>query len=78
MLEQLQDDAHGELPVYGADDGSVILPLSNRPARDFRPVLQAARAVLRDDRAYTSGPWDEEALWPPPLYCGAGLCAPLL
>lgn len=74
LLEGFQDTTTGQLPVYGANDGSLIVPLSNCAPDDYRPVLQAARAILHYNRAYAEGRWDEEALW----FAGpAALNAPL-
>jgi hypothetical protein len=56
------DPVSGLAPRYGADDGSLILPLALGEYRDFRPLLQLGAAVL-DRPALNLGPWDEAALW---------------
>jgi hypothetical protein len=56
------DPVSGLAPNYGANDGSLILPLAPGSYRDFRPLLQMGAAVL-DRPALKPGPWDEAALW---------------
>ena len=63
FLYGLQDQQSGRLPNYGNNDGSLLLPLSNCPSTDFRPVLQAAHFCLTGKTLYPSGPWDEDLLW---------------
>lgn len=63
LLYQLQEECLGRLPRYGQDDGTHILALSNSDYEDFRPVLQAVHLLLRGERLYPLGPWDESALW---------------
>jgi hypothetical protein len=67
FLWQLQDEETGRLPRYGQNDGALLLPLSNCPHEDYRPVLQAA-AAHAGECWYAAGPWDEAALW----LCGHG------
>src|SRR5690606_34736302 len=67
FLWQLQDETTGRLPCYGQNDGALLLPLSNCPHEDYRPVLQTA-AAHAGERLYPGGPWDEAALW----LCGVG------
>ena len=63
LLYQLQDEVTGRVPCYGANDGALILPLSNTDYVDYRPAVQAARQLTSDERAYPPGPWDEASLW---------------
>ena len=56
------DPVSGQVPNYGSDDGSLILPLASGSYRDFRPLLQLGAAVLHRP-ALKPGPWDEAALW---------------
>jgi asparagine synthase (glutamine-hydrolysing) len=58
-----QNPADGSLPNYGANDGSLPIPLSSCDIPDFRPVLQALSIATRAERLYEPGPWDEEAVW---------------
>jgi hypothetical protein len=67
FLWQLQDETTGRLPRYGQNDGALLLPLSNCPHEDYRPVLQTASAHA-GERWYPAGPWDEAVLW----LCGHG------
>jgi hypothetical protein len=59
----LHDPVTGYMPNYGANDGSLILPLNNCDYRDYRPVLQASHYYLYGKRCFESGPWDEDLLW---------------
>ncbi len=58
-----QNPADGRLPNYGANDGARPLPLSSCDFSDFRPTLQAASIMIRHERIYGPGPWDEMAAW---------------
>ena len=40
------DPNTGDLPNHGSNDGALVLPLSTRPYRDFRPSLTAAAATF--------------------------------
>jgi asparagine synthase (glutamine-hydrolysing) len=64
----------GQLPNYGANDGALPMVLSNCDYADFRPTLQAASILARNERLYDAGPWDEEAAW---LFGPHALDAPL-
>lgn len=75
LLYQLQDAESGRVPVYGQNDGALILPLNNCAYHDFRPVIQAVVYLLRGTRTYTAGPWDEDLLW---LFGTAALQSPRL
>ena len=63
LLYQVQDEASGQVPNYGANDGANVLSLSGCPYEDFRPLLQALSWQLDQRRIYVSGPWDEELGW---------------
>lgn len=71
---QIQDADTGQVPYFGQNDGSVVLPLSNCAYRDFRPVVQSASYAVSGVRRYESGPWDEDILW---LYGVEALSAPV-
>jgi len=58
-----QNPSDGTLPNFGANDGSIPLPLSICEFADFRPTLQAASIATRQERIYEPGPWDEMAAW---------------
>jgi hypothetical protein len=57
------DPVSGCSPNYGADDGSLILPLACGAYRDFRPLLQLSAAVLKRPALRRRGEWDEPAIW---------------
>ncbi len=57
------DDASGQLPNFGANDGSRVLPLASVEHGDARPTLQLANFLSSGERAYPPGPWDETAAW---------------
>ncbi|MCA9179267.1 MAG: alginate lyase family protein, partial [Planctomycetales bacterium] len=63
FLWMIQDEPSGWLPNYGQNDGALVLPLSSCHPRDYRPVLQAAAAILGKESRYEAGAWDEETLW---------------
>jgi len=42
----------GDAPNLGANDGALLLPLTNAPFRDFRPSVQLSKALFEDLRAY--------------------------
>jgi len=61
-LFSMLDPASGRVPNLGANDGSLLLPLSTTPFNDFRPTAQAAaRAFLK--MQMPPGVWDELSLW---------------
>lgn len=63
LLYQLQDEVTGRVPCYGANDGALVLPLSNCDYTDYRPAIQSIHYLTSRTRAYESGCWDEETLW---------------
>ncbi len=62
-LAALIDPASGLAPNLGANDGSLILPLSNCGYRDFRPAVQASAVLTSGKRVLDPGPWDEALFW---------------
>lgn len=63
FLAPLVDPATGSVPLFGSNDGALILPLADGGYPDFRPVLQAAAALFDPALRLPAGPWDEAALW---------------
>ncbi len=58
----MTDTASGRAPNLGANDGSLLLPLSSSSFADYRPTVQAAcRAFLAT--SLPAGPWNELSLW---------------
>jgi len=63
FLHPLVDAETGGAPLFGANDGSNILPLDECAYDDLRGVVQAGFALLDGVRVYAPGPWDESAFW---------------
>lgn len=63
FLWRCQDDISGAVPLFGANDGAHILPLSNCDYRDFRPAVTMARFFSSGERTEENGPWEESLLW---------------
>jgi uncharacterized heparinase superfamily protein len=63
FLYQMQDSQTGRVPNYGANDGVLILPLNNCDYLDYRPALQSCWYLLKRERLFDTGPWDEDLLW---------------
>ncbi len=53
----------GQLPNYGANDGTLIFPWTACDYRDFRPALHALSLTLGRKGLPGDGPWGEEAFW---------------
>lgn len=62
LMYQLQD-ASGDVPNYGSNDGALIFPVTSCDYRDFRPVLNTIYALTQGERLYKQGNYDEEILW---------------
>jgi hypothetical protein len=75
LLFQLQDEGTGRLPNYGANDGALILPLSDCDYRDYRPIIQSVFYYLDNKRIFEDGPWNEDLLW---LFGADSLDAPTI
>jgi hypothetical protein len=63
FLRGLADSESGWAPNYGANDGALVLPLTDCAFPDMRPVLQSCHFLLDKERLYDRGPWDEEMAW---------------
>ncbi|MGE5248850.1 MAG: alginate lyase family protein [Bacteroidota bacterium] len=62
FLFSVLDPVSGGVPNLGANDGALMLPLSEGGFSDFRPTVQAAaRAFLKTQMP--PGSWDELSLW---------------
>jgi len=66
-LSQLIDPQTGQMPVYGSNDGALVLPLNNCDFTDYRPLLQLGWYITKGERLFESGEWDEDIFW----LCGA-------
>jgi hypothetical protein len=62
-LAAMTDDASGNAPNLGANDGARLYDLSSASYRDFRPTVQLASILFLGGRAYDNGEWDEPLLW---------------
>ena len=67
-LSQLVDPQTGQMPVYGSNDGSLVLLLNNCDFTDYRPLLQLGSYITKKQFLFEPGPWDEDIFW---------LCPPL-
>ena len=63
LLSQLIDPETGEMPVYGSNDGALVLPLNNCDFTDYRPLLQLGSYVTQKQFLFEPGPWDEDIFW---------------
>ena len=63
FLYSFTDEASGQTPNHGSNDGAMVLPLSVCDYTDFRPVLQSAGLVVFNRVVLPHGDWDEEAVW---------------
>jgi asparagine synthase (glutamine-hydrolysing) len=67
FLSQLIDPQTGQMPVYGSNDGALVLPLNNCDFTDYRPLLQLGSYLTKKELPFAPGPWDEDLFW----LCGA-------
>jgi len=62
-LEQVIDADSGRAPNLGHNDGSRLLNSHSCDYVDYRPTVQAARAVADEVLRFDNGPWDESLYW---------------
>lgn len=62
-LSQLIDPSTGQMPVYGSNDGALVLPLNDCDFTDFRPLLQLGSYITKKRLLFPAGPWDEDLFW---------------
>ena len=67
FLAQLIDPQTGQMPVYGSNDGALVLPLNNCDFTDYHPLLQLGWYLTKGERLFEPGAWDEDIFW---LYGG--------
>ena len=72
-LSHLIDHQTGQMPVYGSNDGALVLSLNNCDFTDYRPLLQLGSFITKGERLFESGPWDEDIFW----LCGAASPSPI-
>jgi hypothetical protein len=62
-LSQLIDPKTGKMPVYGSNDGALVLPLNNCDFTDYRPLLQLGSYITQKEFLFEPGAWDEDIFW---------------
>lgn len=62
LMFQCQD-AQGDMPNYGSNDGALAFPVTSCGYRDFRPVVNGAYALTAGKQLYGDGPQQEELIW---------------
>ena len=62
-LSHLIDPQTGQMPVYGSNDGALVLPLNNCDFSDYRPLLQLGWYITKKEFLFEPGPWDEDIFW---------------
>jgi asparagine synthase (glutamine-hydrolysing) len=62
-LYQLVDPETGHMPVYGSNDGALVLPLNNCDFTDYRPLLQLGSYLMKKELLFEPGAWDEDIFW---------------
>src|ERR1051325_11444785 len=62
-LSQLIDPQTGQMPVYGSNDGALVLPLNNCDFTDYRPLLQLGWYLTKKEFLFEPGPWNEDIFW---------------
>lgn len=62
-MSQLVEVENGEVPLYGSNDGALVLPLNSCDYGDYRPVLQLTNYVAHGKRMFPGAPWDEDLFW---------------
>jgi asparagine synthase (glutamine-hydrolysing) len=62
-LSHLINPETGKMPVYGSNDGALVLPLNNCDFTDYRPLLQLGWYITKKEFLFEPGPWDEDIFW---------------
>jgi hypothetical protein len=63
FLSQLIDPETGQMPIYGSNDGALVLPLNNCDFTDYRPLLQLGSYLTKKELLFEPGAWDEDIFW---------------
>lgn len=66
FIYQMQDEVSGMVPNYGANDGTLLFPLSVCDYLDYRPQINTINFLINKKRLYKPGLYDEDLLW----FCG--------
>jgi len=70
-LSHLIDSQTGQMPVYGSNDGALVLPLNNCDFTDYRPLLQLGWYITKKEFLFEPGAWNEDIFW----ICGESFTA---
>jgi hypothetical protein len=62
-LYHMIDPETGDGPNIGANDGALLLPISDAPYRDYRPSVQLAMALFNNEIAYQDKSLNAGLLW---------------
>ena len=62
-LYQLINPQTGQMPIYGSNDGVLVLPLNNCDFTDYRPLLQLGSYMTKKELLFDTGAWDEDIFW---------------
>ncbi len=62
-LQHLVDPVSGDAPNLGANDGALVLAMTDTDYRDFRPSVQRASAIFLERRAYDCEECDMALRW---------------
>ena len=62
-LSRLIEPVTGQMPVYGSNDGALVLPLNNCDFTDYRPLLQLGSVITTGQHMFEPGEWDEDVYW---------------
>ncbi|RPI96884.1 MAG: hypothetical protein EHM40_00170, partial [Chloroflexi bacterium] len=62
-LYELIDPETGQMPVYGSNDGALVLPLNDCDFTDYRPLLQLGFYLTKKELPFPPGAWDEDIFW---------------
>lgn len=63
FLDGMIDAQSGQVPNYGNNDGTHVLPLTDCDYCDFRPTLQVMHYLDTKQRRLAKGIWDEALVW---------------
>ncbi|HXF85689.1 MAG TPA: alginate lyase family protein [Anaerolineales bacterium] len=63
FLYELIDPTTGQAPLYGSNDGALVLPLNNCDFTDYRPILQLGAHMTQGVTLFPAGDWDEDIFW---------------
>lgn len=62
LMYQCQD-ASGDMPNYGSNDGALVFPVTSCEYRDFRSVINTIYALTAGRQLYKNGIHQEELIW---------------